>query len=449
MQETPWPGVDEADPSLSLSSPPFVCAGSSWLQHLTCVPAAPLPPREDGAAAPTHTQSPRSSIDFSRSSSCDVLSCFLSNPSVQALPLLHTEHSIHATPPLIRPPIRRRNRVVRKVPMMEYSAIANARVRQEARRCFKTYHEAFQSRRQHSPTVTPAAAAAAAPSSLPPRTPANVISGGPCFQFYRGELPARPGKELVDDLLAWGGEAAQSSPAASPTWDADQLERRHDYIQWCFPLRERGVNWQAPLLTSAEAAQMQADGLVMARVLQAFRMMLRFYGTHVTYRAASPRRSGGPEAPVTLTATLQRTPDVTEWRVQYDNLLCRSHNCLRISRMLQFAGEVGLESLKLGWLEYLAREVMAPHAPLRGGACRDSFFFWMETPYEASDRHRLQRLVEELVAAGASGDASATVGPVVDTQPFTLPASLDMARVLAAAPGATTEEATPLKRRRL
>jgi hypothetical protein len=304
---------------------------------------------------------------------------------------------------------------------MEYKLLANPRIRQEAQRSLRVYHAAY--RRRHASLVSSTDAV------KPPRH-------GACWRFYRGDLPAAPGREHVDDLLAYGGE--RSAGTRSSNWSPNELECRHDYIQWLFPLRERGVNWLAPLLTSLEAEEMQHDGLVMARVLQALRMMLRFYGTDITYSVRVPSAASSSSSPsaktpnsVCLEAQLRRTRDLTEWAEQYDNLVHRSHNYLRISRILQFLGEVGLEPLKLGWLEYLAQEVMAgPPAQAPLAACRSSFFFWMEIPYEEKDRARLQRLVEKL-ASGSTQPMAAT-GPVVIVKDVLLPSTLDTSRVVGA-----------------
>ncbi|KPI84363.1 hypothetical protein ABL78_6570 [Leptomonas seymouri] len=317
--------------------------------------------------------------------------------------------------------------------IMEYKLLANPRIRQEAQRCLRSYHGAYRLRRQTSSTSTRPAPS----SSFSSTTPSPQQGSG--WRFYNGELPASPGREYVDDLLAYGGE--NSSGYVSKHWCPEELERRHDYIQWLFPLRGRGVNWLAPLLTTSEAIEMQQDGLIMARVLQAFRMMLRFYGAGITYTTPSaspsecPQESSGPASmqgsqQVCIEAQIRRTSNRTEWAAQYDNLVHRPHNYLRISRILQFLGEVGLEPLKLGWLQYLAQEVFSGVSPASAplAACRDSFFFWMEIPFEEMDRVRLQRHVEMLVSCSAP-PVPAT-GPVVVVKGLLLPSTLDLSRVL-------------------
>lgn len=316
---------------------------------------------------------------------------------------------------------------------MEYKVLANPRIRQEAQRCLRSYHEAYRHRQVD---IVPSLGASTHASSSSLGNPDSVHRHGPCWSFYRGEVPASPGREYVDDLLAYGGEC--SSGFISPCWSPAELEGRHDYIQWLFPLRERGVNRRAPLLTTAEACEMRHDGLIMARVLQAFRVMLRFYGTEICYVSSSSTLER-----VCVQAELRRTPNPTERVAQYDNLLRRSHNYLRVSRILQFLGEVGLERLKVGWLEYLAHEVIAGgsvKAPL--AACRDSFFFWMETPYEEEDKKRLQQLVATLASNPAPPASAAR--PVVVVRDLLLPSTLDLPRVCGGVPPSSSASKSTL-----
>lgn len=270
-----------------------------------------------------------------------------------------------------------------------------------------------------------------------PRQPQPTPST-PCYEFFTNQRRSVPGEETIEELLTLGeGEG----------WSPETLEGRHDYIQWLFPLRERGVNFSAPQLTSEDAAAIRKDGEAMANVLRGFRMMLRFFGTQLTLWPDSPRRSAAAAGP-TMTAELRRTPDQEEFLWCYANLRRSSHNYLRISRILQFLGEVGLEKLKLAWLRFLLHEVVVPSAPatkdrLRGqpdrrprilrrladpdswdesededdaavvraaplGPCGYSLAtFWVETPFDEGDRRALMEEALSLLAdpgvAGGGG----------------------------------------------
>jgi hypothetical protein len=49
------------------------------------------------------------------------------------------------------------------------------------------------------------------------------------------------------------------------------------------------------------------------------------------------------------------------WREQYTHLNSHFHNCLRITRMLKFFGEVGLEYLQAPFVTFVLHEIFANH----------------------------------------------------------------------------------------
>ena len=98
--------------------------------------------------------------------------------------------------------------------------------------------------------------------------------------------------ELIEDIhKKWKG-------------DHTRLERHHGYIQWLFPIRERGLNWQAQELQSHEievneynviiimqtarsnfsymlyihVQSILADPVAHKRILTSYELMLDFYG---------------------------------------------------------------------------------------------------------------------------------------------------------------------------
>jgi hypothetical protein len=59
--------------------------------------------------------------------------------------------------------------------------------------------------------------------------------------------------------------------------DAD-IERRHNFIQWLFPLPKRSrFNWLAPLLSEADRALWQTDTDLRSRLARSSTRMLAFY----------------------------------------------------------------------------------------------------------------------------------------------------------------------------
>ena len=70
------------------------------------------------------------------------------------------------------------------------------------------------------------------------------------------------------------------------TWfgDYDQLEIHHGFIQWIFPIREEGVNFQASRLHKHELLAIRADPEIRSRVIRSYEMMLDFYGMKLVDR---------------------------------------------------------------------------------------------------------------------------------------------------------------------
>ena len=162
------------------------------------------------------------------------------------------------------------------------------------------------------------------------------------IRFYRNELRCVPDDKLIEEI--------------HEEWAHDYggLERRHGYIQWLFPIHEMGVNSDAQVLQRHEAASMMSDPLVMRRIRRSYEMMLGFYGAELEDWS---------------TGLLRRAPNYKE---RFRNLDSRSHNYLRITRILKFLGEVGLERLKLPFLAFWAREVLVEKSLANPGNRRHS-----------------------------------------------------------------------------
>ncbi|TPP45004.1 Opioid growth factor receptor (OGFr) conserved region family protein [Leishmania donovani] len=180
---------------------------------------------------------------------------------------------------------------------MEYSAPANAHTRQETQRCLRLDHEAHE-RCFHISSVFPLA--------LPPHiTP--------------------PWNEHASDRHALSEEAYRGRCDGNLSHH-DLLEYCHNYAQWRIPLRRRGGNWQALPLTMKKAAQMQANGLAVVRLLQAFRMILRFSSTCIT------------RTPLPNGVRLSSEADYT--------------------RVTALVSKAWVKQLHVDWLEFLAHEAM-------------------------------------------------------------------------------------------
>lgn len=148
------------------------------------------------------------------------------------------------------------------------------------------------------------------------------MSAGPIHAFLAGTGRDGRGRTLADVLA----------------FDDARIEGVHDFIQWCFPLREpsRAVPG-APVLTEEEAQAIRADILGQSGVRLAMNRMAQFY------------------------------QDTDGWLTAYD------HNHLRITRIITSVRDlVGRRDAEVfhGLVVALSE---AAGAPIN----RDSLAFWM------------------------------------------------------------------------
>lgn len=166
--------------------------------------------------------------------------------------------------------------------------------------------------------------------------------------FYSGQQCAEPEHVTIDAMLAWKGRF-------------DHLEYCHSYIQWLFPIREQGLNSYAQILQPHEIVAMKADPAIMQRVHLAYRMMLDFWGMEVDDDTTGKLKKSSQS---------QRC---------FHNLNLSSHNYLRITRMLKFLGELGLENYKIAFLEFCEDQIFNT---MELANCRRSFEdYWVQTVY--------------------------------------------------------------------
>ncbi|KAM8774834.1 opioid growth factor receptor [Rhynchonycteris naso] len=150
----------------------------------------------------------------------------------------------------------------------------------------------------------------------------------PNLSFYRNEIPFLPNGCFIEDILqSWRG-------------DYDTLEDNHSYIQWLFPLRELGVNWHAKPLTQREIEAFKSCKEASARFVQAYELMLGFYGIELEDRDTG------------------RVRRAQNYRKRFQNLNWHSHNNLRITRILKSLGELGLERYQAPLVHFFLEETL-------------------------------------------------------------------------------------------
>ncbi|XP_033116648.1 opioid growth factor receptor-like protein 1 [Anneissia japonica] len=144
--------------------------------------------------------------------------------------------------------------------------------------------------------------------------------------FYSNSIPYEPNGILIDELHRdWAV-------------DYDTLERRHDYIQWLFPIRESGINWRAQELQLHEAKKIKENKNAKDRVLKSYRIMLGFYGIKSDNEGK-----------------LLKYAD--NWSERASHLNRSRHNHLRITRILKSLGELGFEDLKKPFIDFILKEI--------------------------------------------------------------------------------------------
>lgn len=173
----------------------------------------------------------------------------------------------------------------------------------------------------------------------------------PNLSFYRNEIRFLPNGCFIEDILQnWKN-------------DYDLLEDNHSYIQWLFPLREPGVNWHAKPLTQQEIKAFKNSKEAGERFVQAYELMLGFYGIELEDRDTGKVRRA------------------QSYQKRFQNLNWHSHNNLRITRILKSLGELGLERYQAPLVRFFLEETLV-HRELPGvrQSALDYFVFTVRCP---------------------------------------------------------------------
>ncbi|XP_017566185.2 opioid growth factor receptor-like [Pygocentrus nattereri] len=133
------------------------------------------------------------------------------------------------------------------------------------------------------------------------------------LRFYQNKIPSRPDDLYIRDFPRY--------------WfrDYKKLENTHSYIQWLFPIQEQGVNHCAHVLTQKEIKFFRKDDELKRRLLKSYRLMLDFYGIKL------------------LDENTGKVGHAENWRERFENLNRKTHNNLRITRILKSLGILGFE----------------------------------------------------------------------------------------------------------
>jgi len=178
------------------------------------------------------------------------------------------------------------------------------------------------------------------------------------FKFYSNQIVSKPNGDLIEDIHKnWKG-------------DYDKLEIHHGYIQWLFPIRENGMNYEAQKLYPHEIKKIKSDSTIVERLCQSYQLMLDFYGMQL-------------EDPTT--GKIARNPN--NWKQRYANLNRSGHNYLRITRILKCLGELGLEHYQAPLVEHCLKEIFELNQ--LQNTKRSAINYWTPVIKNEKERNRL------------------------------------------------------------
>jgi hypothetical protein len=161
------------------------------------------------------------------------------------------------------------------------------------------------------------------------------------IEFYRGTGTSSGGRSLTQ---IW-------------SFNDNEMEYHHDFIQWLFPIKEPSrFNLDAPVLTETDIQAFRSDPLLRDNLLRSFDRFLAFLGL------ARKEQS------------ILCAPDFPQKQGRFTS---PNHNWLRITRVLHCLRSLGLEDQ--GWeffrcLEHLVESGQARITP-------ETFAYWKNAAF--------------------------------------------------------------------
>ncbi|XP_077059371.1 opioid growth factor receptor-like isoform X1 [Siphateles boraxobius] len=148
------------------------------------------------------------------------------------------------------------------------------------------------------------------------------------LEFYHGQIKSSPGDIHIDEFHQnWKGQY-------------HLLEDCHSYIQWLFPIQERGVSSDAHVLTKTEIKLFRKDGEAKRKLVESYKLMLDFYGIRL------------------VNETTGEVDRAHNWKDRFMNLNRYSHNNLRITRILKCLGTLGLQHYQAPLCKFFLHETL-------------------------------------------------------------------------------------------
>ncbi|XP_067286883.1 opioid growth factor receptor-like [Pseudorasbora parva] len=148
------------------------------------------------------------------------------------------------------------------------------------------------------------------------------------LEFYHGQIKSSPDDVHIDEFHEkWWG-------------DYRLLENCQSYIQWLFPIQERGVNWDAHVLTKNEIKAFRKDEAAKMKLVKSYKLMLDFYGIRL------------------VNETTGEVKRADNWKERFSNLNRYTHNNLRITRILKCLGTLGLPHYQAPLVKFFLHETL-------------------------------------------------------------------------------------------
>ncbi|XP_060766026.1 opioid growth factor receptor-like protein 1 isoform X1 [Neoarius graeffei] len=121
--------------------------------------------------------------------------------------------------------------------------------------------------------------------------------------------------------------------------DYNKLEHDHSYIQWLFPIHEKGMN-TCNALSDKEIKLFRRDEEVKKRLLTSYKLMLDFYGIEL------------------LSEETGEVKRAVNWKERFANLNGNPHNNLRITRILKCLGLLGFHHYQAPLVHFFLVETL-------------------------------------------------------------------------------------------
>ncbi|KAF8903124.1 opioid growth factor receptor conserved region-domain-containing protein [Gymnopilus junonius] len=204
------------------------------------------------------------------------------------------------------------------------------------------------------------------------------------LKFYSNNLRCRPDNRTIEEIH-------EKSERLMPLWwfgEYGKLEAKHGYIQWLFPIREYGMNYESQPLQAHEIDAMKADPVVIQRVTESYKLMLDFYGMHLVSEE---------------TGLVGRALPPRNYAARYYNLVRSSHNYLRISRILKCLSEMELERLNAGFLLHVLNEQSEENELNTRGICNSMDTWWANCLRNKEERTWIGALIRRVRSADENG----------------------------------------------